>query len=120
MLPESHGFTPDGSAASALFAALAGSSVTVCTVALELRQVTVVPFGTVSVPGSNLSATVMFTVETAALATPGAVPVVRVAAGSDVCAPDGLDGAQAIPIVINTARKPTCSTSVGIRDRLMT
>ena len=116
MLPESHGSAPEGRAASALFAALPGSSVTVCPTALVLRQVTVVPFGTVSVLGSNLSALVMFTVEAAALATPDVVLVVRVVAGSDVLAPDGSDGAQATPIVVNTNRKPTGRTSVRIRD----
>ena len=116
-MPESHSSAPEGRAASALFAALAGSSVTVCPTALVLRQVTVVPFGTVSVLGSNLSALVMFTVEAAALATPEVVPVVRVVAGWDVRAPDGSDGAQATLIVVNTNRKPTGRTSVGIRDR---
>jgi hypothetical protein len=59
----------------------------------------------------------MFTVEAAALATPEVVPVVRVVAGSDVLAPDGSDGAQAIPIVVNTNRKPTGMTRVRIRGR---
>ena len=117
-MPESHGSTPDGRAASALFAALAGSSVTVCPTALVLRHVTVVPLGILSVLGSNLSVLVMFTVGAAALATPEVVPVVRVVAGSDVLAPDGSDGAQATAIVVNTNRRPTGRTSVGMRDRL--
>ena len=97
-MPESHGSAPEGRAASALFAALVGLSVTVWPTAPVLRQVTVVPFGIVSVLGSNLSALVMFTVEATALATatPEVVPVVRVVAGSDVRARDGSDGAQAI------------------------
>src|SRR5689334_2844376 len=104
MLPESHASTPDGRAASALFAASVASSVTVCPTALVLRQVTVVPFGIVSVLGSNLSALVMFTVEATALAIREVVPVVGVAAGSEFGAPIALDGAQATPTVINTAR----------------
>jgi hypothetical protein len=59
----------------------------------------------------------MFTVAAAALATAEVVPVVRVVAGSEFGAPIALDGAQATPTVINTARKPTGRTSVGIRDR---
>jgi hypothetical protein len=116
-LPESHCSTPEGRVASALFAALEGSSVTVCPTALVLRQVTVVPFGTVSVLGSNLSELVMLIVKAAALATPEVAPVVRVAAGWDVRVPDGLAGAQATLIVVNTNRKPRGRTSVGIRGR---
>src|SRR5207245_9642467 len=62
MLPESQGCAPAGSVASALLAALAGSSVTVCIVALVLRHVTVAPLTTVSVAGSNLSASDIVTV----------------------------------------------------------
>jgi hypothetical protein len=90
----------------------------VCPTALVLRQVTVAPFGTVSLLGSNLSALVMFTVEAAALTPPEVVPVVRVAAGSEFGAPIALDGAQATPTVINTARKPPGRTSVEIGGRL--
>src|ERR687887_2426205 len=60
-MPESHASAPVGSPASALLAALPGSSVTVCSTELALRQVTVVPFGTVSEAGSNFSESVMLT-----------------------------------------------------------
>ena len=90
---------------------------TVCPTALVLRQVMVVPFGTVSVLGSNLSALVMFTVTAGALATPEVVLVLPVVAGSEFGAPIAFDGAQATPTVIITARKPTGRISVGIRDR---
>src|ERR1043166_6962287 len=73
MVPESHGWAPAGSRASAELAAFEGSSVTVCITWLVLRHVTVAPRGTVTVAGSNLRASVICTVaaETPATAALG-------------------------------------------------
>jgi hypothetical protein len=96
-------------------------------VALELRQVTVVPFGTVSVAGSNLSASVMFTVGlttgAAALAAPGVLAAAaefppELEVGD---AADELGEAQAAdPVKARSATNtPMRSRKDGRRDQFM-
>ena len=96
ILPESQGWAPEGNAASAGLPAFPGSSVTVCMVELVLCHVTVVPLGTVSVAGSNFSASVMLTFEAAALAAAGAAAEELVVDAAVGAAPaDEFDGEQA-------------------------
>src|SRR2546428_13780245 len=113
MLPESQGCAPAGSVASALLAALAGSSVTVCIVALVLRHVTVAPLTTVSVAGSNLSASDIVTVAAVgaagALAEFAPVPAVAARAARGVPAFDGAHAATQVMIASNIPR--FCRTS---------
>src|SRR5437660_11301270 len=110
MLPESQGCAPAGSVASALLAALAGSSVTVCLVALVVRHVTVAPLTTVSGAGSNLSAsdivTVAAVVAAGVLAELAPVPAVAAGAARGVAV---FDGAQAVTNVMIASNIPTCS-----------
>ena len=83
---------------------------TVCIVALVLRHVTVAPLTTVSVAGSNLSAsdivTVAAVVAAGVLAELAPVPAVAAGAARGVAV---FDGAQAVTNVMIASNIPTCS-----------
>src|SRR5579859_7102982 len=107
-MPESQACAPEGNAALALLAALDGSSVTVCMVALLFVQVTVPPRATVTVAGSNLSASVMLTFTEVGAAGPG----VLAAAGVLPVVVDAPEGAQAAANARTATRIPICHRSV--------